>query len=157
MHTLHILWQRLVDEEGHTCDRCGTTESAVEEASRKLKNALKELDIDVVLEKKSLSRSEFLADPLESNRIWIAGVPIEMWLSATNGQSECCSSCGDSDCRTVTVNGVTYEALPSELIVKAGLLASVVLLNNDSHGSCCSCAESTEKSSGCCSESPEQS
>ena len=150
-----ILWQRLVDERGQTCDRCGTTEAAVEEAVQKLKRSLKELGIAVVLEKKTLSPSTFLKDPLESNRIWVAGEPIEKWLSATSGQSKCCSSCGDSDCRTVTVDGKTYEAIPAELIVKAGLLAGAQLLRSDPSGACCPPAESPKRSSGCCPSSSE--
>lgn len=131
MKKLKIVWQRLVDERGQTCDRCGTTETAVKEAVQMLKRALKELGIDVVLEKKILRPSTFLKDPLESNRIWVAGKPIEKWLSATSGQSRCCSTCGDSDCRTVTVDGNTYEAIPAELIVKAGLLAGAQLLHGE--------------------------
>ena len=145
-----ILWQRLVNERGQTCDRCGTTEMAVEEAVRRLKRSLKELGIDVILDKRTLSPSTFLKDPLESNRIWIAGEPIEKWLSATSDQSKCCSTCGDSDCRTVTVDGKTYEAIPAELIVKAGLLAAAQLLRGESRGTCCPAAESPKKSSGCC-------
>jgi hypothetical protein len=152
MKTLEILWQRLVDERGQTCDRCGTTETAVEEAVQKLKCSLQGLEIDVVLEKKALTPSTFLEDPLESNRIWIAGEPIEEWLSATSGQSKCCSACGDSDCRTVTVDGETYEAIPAELIVKAGLLAGAQLLQSEPRSPCCSSAGSP-KSSGCCPSS----
>lgn len=155
MKKLQIVWQRLVDEGGQTCKRCAATETAVEEAAQKLKDSLKELGIDVVLEKKALSASTFLKDPLESNRIWIAGEPIEKWLSATTGQSKCCSTCGDSECRTVTVEGKTYEAIPAELIVKAGLLAGAQLLRSDPHGSCCPPAESLKKSSGCCPSSSE--
>lgn len=150
-----ILWQRLVDERGQTCDRCGTTETAVEEAVQKLKRSLKKLGIGVVLEKKTLSPSTFLKDPLESNRIWVAGEPIEKWLSATSGQSKCCSTCGDSDCRTVTVDGKAYEAIPAELIVKAGLLAGAQLLRSDPSGACCTPAESPKRSSGCCPSSSE--
>jgi hypothetical protein len=150
MKTMKILWQRLVDERGQTCNRCGTTETAVEEAVQKLKRSLKELGIDVVLEKKTLSPSTFLKDPLESNRIWIAGQPIEKWLSATSGQSKCCSNCGDSDCRTVTVDGKTYEAIPAELIVTAGLLAGAELLHGEPHGPFCPAAELPKTSSGCC-------
>jgi len=155
MKRLNILWQRLVDERGQTCDRCGTTETAVEEAVQKLKRSLKELDIYVVLEKKTLSHSTFLKDPLESNRIWIAGEPLEKWLSATTGQSKCCSTCGDSDCRTVTIDGKIYEAIPTELIVKAGLLASAQLLHSEPRGSCCPPVESQKKGSGCCPSSSE--
>jgi hypothetical protein len=150
MKVLEIRWQRLVDEQGQTCDRCGTTETAVEDAIQKLKRSLKELDIDVVLEKKALSLSTFSKDPLQSNRIWIAGEPIEKWLSATPGQSQCCSTCGDSECRTVTVDGKTYEAIPSELIIKAGLLASAQLLHGEPHSVCCPTAESPQERPGRC-------
>lgn len=150
MKKLHIIWQRLVDERGQTCDRCGTTETAVGDAVQKLKRSLKELGIDVVLEKKTLNPSTFLNDPLESNRIWVAGELIEKCLSATTGQSKCCSTCGDSDCRTVTVEGKTYEAIPAELIVKAGLLAGAQLLHGEPHNACCPPMESPKKSSGCC-------
>ncbi len=150
MKTLKIFWQRLVDEHEQTCERCGTTEMAVEEAVQKLKRSLRELDIDVVLEKKALSRATFLADPLESNRILIAEEPIEKWLSATSGQSQCCDVCGDSDCRTVTVDGKTYEAIPAELIVKAGLLAGTKLLSSEPRSTCCSTAEPSKQGSRCC-------
>jgi len=145
MKVLQIRWQRLVDEHGQTCDRCGTTEIAIEDAIEKLKRSLRELDIDVVLEKKAISPSVFSEDPLQSNRIWIAGEPIEKWLSATTGRSQCCSTCKDSECRTVTVDGITYEAVPAELIVKAGLLAGARLLHGDPHVACCPTAEASPK------------
>ena len=153
--TLHVLWQRLVDERGQTCERCGTTETAVEEAVHKLKRSLKELGMSIVLEKKTLSPSTFLEDPLESNRIWIAGEPIEEWLSATSGQSKCCSTCGDSDCRTVMVDGETYEAIPAKLIVKAGLLAAAQLLHSASGSTCCPPAKSPQEGPRCCPSSSE--
>ena len=141
MKVLQICWQRLVDEQDLTCDRCGTTEKAVEKAIQKLRRSLKELDIDVVLEKKAISPSTFSKDPLQSNRIWIAEKPLEEWLSATSGQSQCGSTCGDSECRTVTVDGKTYEAIPAELIIKAGLLAGAQLLYGENHSTCCPAAD----------------
>ena len=84
MKKLQVRWQRLVDEEGQTCDRCGMTETAVVDAVEKLKHSLKELEIDVVLKKEVLSQSTFLKEPLEPNRIWIAGEPLEKWVSATS-------------------------------------------------------------------------
>ena len=145
MKILHIQWQRLVDKQGQTCDRCGTTESSVEDAVQKLKRSLKEVDIEVILEKKALSPSAFSKDPLESNRIWIAGKPIEEWLSATSGKSQCCSTCGDSECRTIIVDGKTYEAIPAELIVKAGLLAATQLVASPSVKPCCPPPEQVKK------------
>jgi hypothetical protein len=153
MNVLQIRWQRLVDERGQTCDRCCATETAIEDGFQKLRRSLKELDIDVVLEKIALSPSTFSKDPLQSNRIWIAGKPIEEWLSATTGQSRCCSTCGDSECRTVTVDGTTYEAIPAELIVKAGLLAGAQLLHGEPRGVCCPTAESPQESPGRCPSS----
>ena len=138
MKTLQIRWQRLVDEQGETCDRCGITETAVEEAMQKLKRSVKELEIDVILEKSTLNLSTFKEAPLESNRIWIADKPLEDWLSATISQSQCSAACGDSSCRTVEVDGKTYEAIPPELIVKAGLLASAQLLDGEPQSGCSS-------------------
>ncbi|MFA6147888.1 MAG: DUF2703 domain-containing protein [bacterium] len=150
MNVLQIRWIRLVDEKGRTCDRCGTTETAVEEAVNKLKGSLKGLGIDVTLEKSAISPSEFSKDTLQSNRIWINGKPIEEWLWATSGQSKCCTVCGESDCRTVTVGGKTYEAIPSELIVKAGLHAAAELLHDKPVSPCCPPAEPPKKGPGCC-------
>lgn len=150
MNVLRIRWQRLVDEKGRTCDRCGTTETTVEEAVNKLEGSLKGLGIDVALEKNAISPAEFSKDTLQSNRIWINGKPIEEWLSATSGQSKCCTVCGESDCRTVTVGGKTYEAIPTELIVKAGLLAAIELLHDKPVSPCCPPAEPPKGRSGCC-------
>jgi hypothetical protein len=150
MNVLKIRWQRLLDEKGQTCVRCGTTETMVEEAVNKLKGTLKGLGIDVVLEKSAINPSEFAKDTLESNRIWIDGKPIEDWLSATSGQSKCCTVCGESDCRTVTVGGKTYEAIPDELIVKAGLLAGAQLLHDKPVSPCCPPVEKPKRGSGCC-------
>lgn len=150
MKTLEIRWQRLVDAGGQTCERCGTTGEALEEAVDMLGRSLGELGIDIVLEKESLGMPEFNKDPLASNRVWIAGQPLEKWLSATTGQSRCCSSCGDSDCRTITVDGTTYEAIPAELIVRAGLLAGADLLAGEAAGACCSPGANTPGGSGCC-------
>lgn len=155
MKTLQIRWQRLVNDQGQTCERCGITETAVGSAVEKLKHSLGELGIDVVLKKAVLDQATFLKNPIESNRIWIAGEPLEAWLSATSGQSTCCSACGDSECRTVTVDGATYEAIPAELIVKAGLLAGAQLLHGESTDTCCSPTQSPEERGGCClSSSP---
>lgn len=76
---------------------------------------------------KELSNAEFRADPGESNRIWIAGRPLEEWLGASTGSSPCCDQCGDDPCRTVEVDGVTLEAIPAEVIVRAGLMAAADL------------------------------
>jgi hypothetical protein len=153
MKTLQIRWQRLVDNKGETCVRCGATETAVEDAVRKLKLSLEKLDIDVALEKISLDSATFKKDPLQSNRIWIAGKPLEDWLSATNGASACSAACGDSDCRTLTVDGRTYESIPSGLIVKAGLIAGAQLLDVAPETGCRPAACTPQRTQGCCPSS----
>jgi hypothetical protein len=137
MRILKIRWQRLVNAEGQTCDRCGETGTEVQDAVDKLARALKEVGIEVALEKLALSQSEFSKDTLQSNRIWMGGEPLETLLSATPGKSRCCSACGDADCRTLTVGGKTYETIPSELIVKAGLIAGAGLLGGETASPCC--------------------
>ncbi len=128
--TLQVRWQRLVDAKGQTCDRCGTTEKAAEDGVKKLRRSLKAVGIEVVLEKVAVNSAEFAKEPLESNRIWIADKPIEEWLGATIGKSPCSGPCGVAECRTITADGRTYTAIPSELIVKAGLLAGAQVVSS---------------------------
>lgn len=151
--SLTVRWQRLVDESGQTCGRCGLTETAVANAVGKLKRSLGALGINVDLEKEALSRAEFAKGPLESNRIWIGGEPLEKWLSATSSQSVCGSACGGSECRTVMVEGKAYEAIPAELIIKAGLLAGAQLIHGDSGAACCPQGGSSQGNPACRSSS----
>lgn len=124
---LHITWKRLVDA-GATCPRCGSTESNLAHAMAKLDVALRPLGIRPVLEKQAIDAASFRATPAESNRIWIAGKPIEDWLDAREGSSPCCDACGDLPCRTIEVDGQVHETIPEDLIVKAALLASSQLI-----------------------------
>ena len=80
------------------------------------------------MEKGELSESEFQKDPLQSNRIWIKGRSLEEWIGGNTGQSQCCGVCGTSDCRTVGVGGEVYETIPSDLVIKAGLIAASELI-----------------------------
>jgi hypothetical protein len=128
MPSLPIRWQRLV-KDGRTCNRCGSTEVEVRRAADTLRHVLAPLGIEPQLEVVSVGEAAFAASPLESNRIWIAGRPVEDWLSGSVSSSRCCSVCGDSECRTLEVRGTTFETIPERLIVKAGLLAAAELLD----------------------------
>lgn len=108
MKTLPIIWQRLV-ADGKTCGRCGDTHKAVRRAVDKLKVTLRPLGIKPTLETREIDEGTFRANPSESNRIWIAGKPIEEWLGATAGSSRCNSVCSALDCRTVQVEGTTVR------------------------------------------------
>lgn len=127
MKKLVIEWQRLVDEEKETCPRCGSTEQEVEKAVKELNQVLAPSDIAVNLVKITIDPETFKKDALQSNKILIAGKMLEEWLGATTGQSKCCETCGDADCRTVEYGGDTHEAIPAELIVKAGIIAAAYL------------------------------
>jgi Domain of unknown function (DUF2703) len=123
MKTIKIVWQRLVDERGQTCPRCRATEQELHKAHRFLTKSLLPLGIVFSLDTRALTTQEFAQDPMQSNRLWIDNKPLEQWLKAETGASPCCESCGEAECRTLTVQGKTYETIPAELIIKAALLS----------------------------------
>lgn len=128
MKPLPILWQRLVSPEGETCDRCSATYQQMERAIAKLRQSLRPLGIEPSLEIREIDQRSFKANPSESNRIWIAGKPMEEWLGASVGSSPCCSVCGTSECRTLEVEGTTFETIPESLFLRAAVVASSQLL-----------------------------
>ncbi|MCW4011740.1 MAG: DUF2703 domain-containing protein, partial [Candidatus Bathyarchaeota archaeon] len=134
-NSLFIKWKRLVNDDG-TCPRCGSTEEQLDRAVVTLGESLTSLGIDVVVEKVEMSVDEFKKKPLESNSIWLNDQLLEDLVGAVVGQSPCCDVCGSSDCRTVSVDDQVYETIPSELIVKAGLVAASRLIGS-MEKSCC--------------------
>ena len=132
MKVLQIRWQRLLDEENQTCERCGSTEQELQKAFQSLKKSLAPLGIEVSLEKKALDPATCAKDVTQSNRIWIGERALEEWLGGKVGKSPCgfcCEEFSDNvECRTVTVGEDTYEAIPAQLIIKAGLLAASQLV-----------------------------
>jgi hypothetical protein len=107
----------------------------MQRAVEKLKQSLRPLGIEPSLEIREIDERSFKANPSESNRIWIAGRPIEEWLGASVGSSPCCSVCGTSECRTVQVEGTTFETIPEKLFLKAALVACSQLLSAESQAS----------------------
>ncbi|WP_348810852.1 DUF2703 domain-containing protein [Flavobacterium maritimum] len=123
MKILKIKWQRLL-HGGQTCPRCKSTGDEVEKAVIILKESLKPMNIEVVLEKEALTETQFKKDTLESNRIWINDIPMEEYIGGKVGQSTCCDVCGPHECRTVNIEKEVLETIPCDTIVKAGLLAA---------------------------------
>jgi len=115
---IKIEWQRLIIEK-ETCPRCGSTEQELGKAIK----ALRKLGIEVELKKKEIGQAAFKRHPQESNKIMIAGKPMEYWLNAKTSKSPCCSVCGDNECRTIELKDKAYETIPADLIVKAALAA----------------------------------
>jgi anti-sigma factor RsiW len=135
--SLTIKWQRLV-HEGETCPRCGGTGEEVKKAVDTLTSRLSPYGIGVILETAELDMAAWQADPDQSNRIWIAGRPLEDWLQGQVGHSVCCGVCGEEDCRTLELEGQTYETIPAALIVQAGIMALSQLVSGAT-GSCGCC------------------
>ncbi len=123
---LTIKWQRLIDA-GETCPRCAGTGQEIEQAVKVLQERLCKDAIEIILEKTELSLIDFEKNPLQSNRIWINDRPLEEYLEAQSGQSQCCDICGDADCRTLELDDHTYETIPDSLIIQAGLKAAEFL------------------------------
>ena len=153
--TLTIDWQRLVTDAGGTCDRCGTTQEEFRRAIVMLRESLLPLGIDVESTETVLTPEEFVGDVTASNRILIGERTVEEWLGGQAGQSTCetcCSAVGeDVECRTVLVDGTTYEAVPAELIVRAGLAAASELLRKPTGSPCCPPSGGSEQAdTPCC-------
>lgn len=125
MKKLDVIWQRLVDEKGETCDRCNKTYLNLESAMEKLKPLLTNIGVEINFQKKALSMDEFKKNPLSSNEIIINGKKIEDVLNLKVGQSCCCGPCGDSECRTVIDETGEKEEVEERLIIKA-ILKEVV-------------------------------
>ncbi len=138
--TLTIKWQRLVDDSGGTCERCGLTQKEVQKAFHILKQSFAPLGIQVALQERPLDRTTFVQDISQSNRIWLGGRPLEEWLGAEVSESVCGScptqaGCADDvECRTIKLAGQTYETIPADLIIRAALLAAFDLLSDAPNG-----------------------
>ncbi len=141
--TLVIRWQRLVDETGDTCGRCGNTERSIGEAQRLLAASLKPLGLRVRVVKTQLTAEQFKLDPSESNRIWIGEETLDTILGAKTGASACAGVCGGSPCRTTVIDGRSYETIPAELIVRAGLHVAANLLQPAAPPAACGPASNT--------------
>ena len=138
MKTLPIVWKRLVSE-GATCPRCDSTQKSVTDAVEQLESALQPLGIRPVLDTRIIAAATFHADRAQSNRIWIGGRPMEEWLGARAGSSPCCEVCGDLPCRTMEVDGHSYEAIPQDLIVKAAVIAASRMIGPESAAASAPC------------------
>lgn len=138
---LTIDWQRLVTKEGGTCDRCGGTQEELGKAVETLRESLRPLGIEVGYTERALTIEECAEDIVQSNRILVGDRTLEEWLCGEVGQSpcgSCCSAIGQEvECRTVCVDGSTYDVIPAELIVRAGLLAASHMLGAPTPDSCC--------------------
>lgn len=119
MPTLEIEWRHL-DKDGRTCLRCSDTLQSLQQVTAQLAAECAPHGVHIVYRETRLS-SEQLA---ESNLILFNGLPLESVLPGASASESECLSCGElcgqpSFCRTVTVGGQTFEAIPATLIRQA--------------------------------------
>jgi len=122
MIKITIEWKHF-EKYDRTCDRCSNT-------GANLKKVIQEVTPYLSSQGYSIEFTEIKLDSKdmsESNTLLINEVPIEHLLNALVNQNSC-SSCSDlingpCECRTITLDNNTYEAIPSELIKKAILIS----------------------------------
>ena len=153
MKALPIVWQRLLDDQGGTCPRCEATGAALRRALERLDAVFGPMGLRPELQTRTLDPAACRQAAQASNLILIAGRPLDEWLGGQPGSSPCCGACDGRTCRTLELDGHSYEAIPEELLVRAGITAGVRLLEanatsaspSERAGSC-----QPANSSGCC-------
>lgn len=119
MKTLDIEWRHL-DKDGRTCLRCSDTLQSLQQVIARLTAECEPRGVRIAYRETKL--------PLErlsqSNLILFDGIPLESVLSGASASENECLSCGDlcgqpSYCRTVSVGGHAFEAIPAALIRQA--------------------------------------
>jgi hypothetical protein len=137
---LTMAWHKGTDESGNICDLSVATAEAVGQASGELRQALAEHGIDVVVEEGTFSSAYTEEDGCLCNRVWIEGRTLDEWLGAkvvkmscagcpglASGCTRAAASGGCSGRTSLVYGGKTYEVVPANLIVMAGLVAAADL------------------------------
>ncbi|MFZ1829226.1 MAG: DUF2703 domain-containing protein [Candidatus Competibacteraceae bacterium] len=119
MKTLEIEWRHL-DQDGRTCLRCSDTLQSLQQVVTQLAAECGPRGVNIAYRETKLSLEQLP----ESNLILFNGVPLESALPGASASENECQSCGDlcgepSVCRTVSVAGHTFEAIPAALIRQA--------------------------------------
>ena len=131
MKTLPIVWQRLVKAGAHL--RALRLDAPARSSGRwpGSKPALRPLGIRPVLQTEALDESTFKADPSASNRIWIAGKPMEDWLGASVGvERRAASSAATFLVGHWRSTAHSFEAVPQDLVLKAAMIAAAGMIDS---------------------------
>jgi hypothetical protein len=119
MKTLEIEWRHL-DKNGRTCLRCSDTLQSLQQVIQQLAVECAPHGVEIVYRETKLPIEQLS----ESNLILFNGIPLEAALPGASAAENECPSCGDlcgepGLCRTVSVGGQTFEAIPAALIRQA--------------------------------------
>lgn len=118
MKELKIEW-RHYDEEGETCTRCNSTGDNIQKVIRAI-SASSDFDNAKI----TFEETKLKADKMsKSNTILINGATIENILDGSASENYChscsCLAGKGSNCRTIEINDISYEAIPEEIIMRA--------------------------------------
>lgn len=122
MKELDIEW-RHYSKDGATCLRCSGTGTNLAGAVATLANDLARHGVRVSYRETLLPER----DMPRSNLILFNGIPLEQVLEGTASESGCdscsCLTGKQTVCRTVQLEGTTYEEIPEDLIRRAAYKA----------------------------------
>ena len=124
MNTLEIEWRHL-DQDGRTCLRCSDTLQSLQQVVSQLAAECASRGVRIAYRETRLPPERLS----ESNLILFNGLPLESVLPDAAASENECQSCGDlcgqpSFCRTVTVGGQTFEAIPAALVRQAACIVA---------------------------------
>ena len=119
MNTLEIEWRHL-DKDGRTCLRCSDTLQSLQQVVQQLAVECAPHGVEIGYRETKLPIEQLP----ESNLILFNGIPLEAALPGASASESECQSCSDlcgepRVCRTVSVGGQTFEAIPAALIRRA--------------------------------------
>jgi hypothetical protein len=124
---LVLQWQKPTSEVCLACQKCGVSEKEIEKACVELQKQLAPKGIEVKL------GAEKTGDPQTptAGGMYICDVPLEVWLSGESLTDPCenAQKRGNPEVmrRTFWSDGQSYEIVPADLIVKAGMRAADML------------------------------
>ncbi|MHB8729656.1 MAG: DUF2703 domain-containing protein [Sulfuricaulis sp.] len=123
MKRLEIEWRHL-DKAGNTCARCSETGRTLDETVAQLARECAARGVQVIYRETRLSERELP----QSNMILFNGEPLESLLPGAAVSASDCPSCCEftgrpTACRTVELQGRTYEAIPAALVRAAACRA----------------------------------
>jgi len=119
LQSLLIEWRHL-DKDGNTCARCADTGTALDAVVKQLAGECRPRGMDIRFKETRLDEGRIA----ESNSVFINGRPIDEILPGANtGMNHCESCCAftgrDMQCRTLTIGGQLWEAIPESLLREA--------------------------------------
>jgi hypothetical protein len=119
--TIVISWQHAKQEVCLGCKKPGLDEDGIKSAAKSLEKRLTDKGIKV----KWVEKDPDPKAPAGTNDIWVCDIPVATWLGGQVATRPCCQG---SVSRSMALDGRTYEVIPAELVVRAGLSAADMLI-----------------------------